>query len=466
MKATDLAEMTAVELLDLYQSGQASPVEATEACLGRIRRYNDTVNAYNFLDEETTLAAARRSEERWRRGAPMGVLDGVPVAIKDMFVTAGWPNRKGSLVVDQGPMPVDAPAIAALKRHGYVPLGRTTAPEFGWKGVTDSRLDGITRNPWNPDKTAGGSSGGSAAAVPLGMGPLALGTDAGGSIRIPAAFCGLVGHKPTHGRLPMWPPSAFYPLAHPGPMTWTVADAALLMMVMEEPDSRDQTLAAPAEDLIEDLDAGVEGLRVAFSPRLGYVDIVEPEVAESVAAAAKVFEELGAVVEEVDPGFSDPLETFNRLFYGGAANALRDLGPEQRAQMDPGLVAVVEWAEKLSMLDYLAAANERLALIEATGVFHRRYDLLLTPALPIRAFKAGVEVPEGWPHERWPTWTPFSYPFNITGQPACSVPCGFTADGLPIGLQVVGARHADALVLRAAHAYQSAQPLTHIRPSL
>lgn len=466
MSATDLAELTAVELLDLYQSGQASPVEATEACLARIRQYNDVVNAYNFIDEETTLAAARRSEERWRRGAPMGVLDGVPVAIKDMFVTAGWPNRKGSLVVDAGPMPVDAPAIAALKRHGYVPLGRTTAPEFGWKGVTDSKLDGVTRNPWDPDKTAGGSSGGSAAAVPLGMGPLALGTDAGGSIRIPAGFCGLVGHKPTHGRLPMWPPSAFYPLAHPGPMTWTVADAALLMMVMEEPDPRDQTLAAPGEDLIEDLDAGVEGLTVAFSPRLGYVDIVDPEVAEAVAAAAKVFEELGAVVEEVDPGFSDPLETFNRLFYGGAANALRDLGPEQRAQMDPGLIAVVEWAEQLSMLDYLEAANQRLALIEAMGMFHRRYDLLLTPALPIPAFKAGLEVPEGWPHERWPTWTPFSYPFNITGQPACSVPCGFTSKGLPIGLQVVGARHADALVLRAAHAYQSARPLTHIRPKL
>jgi aspartyl-tRNA(Asn)/glutamyl-tRNA(Gln) amidotransferase subunit A len=360
---------------------------------------------------------------------------------------------------------VDAPAVAALRRHGAVPLGKTTTPEFGWKGVTDSPLCGPTNNPWDPSRTAGGSSGGSGAAVPLGMGPLALGTDAGGSIRIPAGFCGIVGHKPTHGRVPMWPPSPFAPLAHPGPMTWTVEDTALLMNVIAAPDARDPTLPANHIDFLAALSGGADGLRVAFSVDLGYVRL-DPQVREQVTAAAQVFEELGAVVELVDPGFEDPLEPFGHLFYGGAANALRDLDDAKLAMMDPGLVQVAKEAGKLSMLDYLAAMNARSALIERMSLFHRDYDLLLTPTLPIAAFETDREVPRDWPHERWPTWTPFTYPFNMTGQPACSVPCGFTADGLPIGLQIVGARHHDDLVLAAAHAYQQARPLTERRPKL
>ena len=408
--ANELAAMTALELVELYASREVSPVEVTQACLNQIDQHNDKVNAYNFLDRDTTLAAAGRSEERWRRGTPMGLVDGVPVAIKDMFLTKGWPNRKGSTLISDEPAKVDAPAIAALKRHGYVPLGRTTSPEFGWKGVTDSKLDGVTSNPWDPGKVSGGSSGGSASAVVLGMGPLSLGTDAGGSIRIPAAFSGLVGHKPTHGLCPMWPPSAFYPLAHVGPMTWTVADAALLMDVLAEPDPRDATLPASETIFLDAIDtADLTGVRIAFSPTLGYVDIVEPDVKAAVEAAANVLADLGADIVNQDPGFDDPLEAFNRLFYGGAANALRDIGPDQRKQMDPGLIEVAEWAEGLSMLDYLEASNERAALIEKTSLFHERWDLLVTPALPIEAFEAGREVPEGWPHERWPTWTPFSY---------------------------------------------------------
>jgi aspartyl-tRNA(Asn)/glutamyl-tRNA(Gln) amidotransferase subunit A len=193
---------------------------------------------------------------------------------------------------------------------------------------------------------------------------------------------------------------------------------------------------------------------------------VDPEIAASVAQAVKVLELLGAEVEEVDPSFDDPLESFNVLFYGGAANAVRALDKKQRDLMDSGLMEVVSWAEKLSLLDYTGAMNERAALTERMNLFHKKYDLLLTPSLPIPAFTTGLEVPEDWKQKRWPTWTPFTYPFNMTGQPACSVPCGFTEAGLPIGLQLVGARHQDALVLRAAHAYQQANPLTHIRPEL
>lgn len=465
-EATQIADMTAGEMTAGFATGEFTPTEATQACLDRIHKHNDRVNAYNILNEDFTLDAAHRSTERWRLGTPLGPIDGVPVAVKDIFMTKGWPNRKGSTLTSEQPLDVDAPAIAALRRNGFVPLGRTTTPEFGWKGVTDNPLDGVTSNPWDPTKVSGGSSGGSGAAVPLGMGPLALGTDAGGSIRIPAGFCGVVGHKPTHGLCPMWPPSAFYPLAHVGPMTWTVADTALLLDVLAEPDPRDVTLPncpVSFRDALDQVD--LSGIRIALSPTLGYVD-VDPEVHSAVVATASAFEEAGAVIEICDPGFSDPLESFNRLFYGGAANALRDIGPDDRAKMDPNLIKVAEWASKLSLLEFMEASNERAAITEKMSLFHQKYDLLLTPTLPIPAFDAGLEVPKDWPHDRWPTWTPFTYPFNMTGQPAISVPCGFTSSGLPIGLQIVGPRHADALVLQAAHYYQQTRPLTSIRPEM
>lgn len=462
----EIAELTAVQMLTAFRRGELSPVQAAEACLKRIKDLDHRTHAFSQLREETTLAEARAAELRYQKGQANGLVDGVPVAVKDIFMAEGWPNLKGSRLVDRNkPAEVDAPAVAALKRQGMVTVGRTTTPEYGWKGVTDSPLEGPTGNPWDPARTAGGSSGGSAAAVVLGMGPLALGTDAGGSIRIPAAFSGLVGHKPTHGLCPMWPPSAFYPLAHVGPMAWTVEDTALLMNVLAEPDPRDVTLPSNTIDFQNNLHDGVNGLRIAYSPTLGYVDIVDPQIRDSLDAAAKAFEQLGANVEMVDPGFEDPLEAFDILFYGGAANAMRDLTPEQRKQMDPGLQHVANWAGELSLLDFLGASNVRANLIESTSLFHQKYDLLLTPCLPIPAFAKDREVPENWPHERWPTWTPFSYPFNLTGQPAISVPCGFTDAGLPIGLQVVGARHRDTLVLRAAQAYQQAHPLTNKRPS-
>lgn len=462
----DIADLTALQMRKAFAAGELSPVEAAEACLTRIYALDGRVHAYSQVNEEITLAEARAAEERYRGNRAQGLVDGVPVAVKDIFMAEGWPNLKGSRLTDpHKPCGEDSPAVAALRRHGMVTLGRTTTPEFGWKGVTDSPLEGPTGNPWNPELTAGGSSGGSAAAVVLGMGPLALGTDAGGSIRIPAAFSGLFGHKPTHGLCPMWPPSAFWPLAHVGPMSKTVSDGALLMNVLAEPDPRDPTLAPNRTDFLAELEDGIEGLKIAFSPDLDFDVEVDPEIAAAAADAVRRLENLGARVEEAGPGLTDPLEAFNVLFYGGAANAMRDLGPGERARMDPGLTEVAAWAEGLSLLDYQGALNTRARWIEAMSLFHERYDLLITPTLPIPAFAKGREVPEGWPHERWPTWTPFTYPFNMTGQPAASVPCGFTAGGLPVGLHIVGARHADALVLRAAYAYQQTHDLTANRPA-
>ncbi len=461
----DVADLGAVELADCFRKGELSPVEAATACLERIHRYDGEVNAFCLVDEEVTLRQARESESRYRQGQPRGPIDGVPVAIKDVFLTRGWPTRKGSRTIDpQQPWTVDAPAVAALRRHGAVAVGKTTTPEFGWKGVTDNPVDGITRNPWDPRLTSGGSSGGSGVAVSLGMAALALGTDAGGSIRIPAGFCGIVGFKPTRGRAPMWPGSPFGALAHPGPMTRTVQDCAVLLRVMTEPDPRDTTLPPDGTDFGKGLDDGIAGLPVAFSPDLGYAP-VDPAVAAVVKEAVAVLDNLGACVETVDPRFEPHHEAFSRLFYGGAANALRTLSAADRTLMDPELVAAAEAAAQMSVLDYLAAQNTRSRLIEQMAHFHGRFALLVTPTLPITAFTAGIEVPDGWPHRRWHTWSPFTWPFNLTGQPAISVPCGFTPDGLPVGLQIVGPRHADALVLRTARAFERARPMNR-RPGL
>lgn len=458
---TDLHDLTAVQLLERYGSGDLSPVEATRAALDRIEQIQPTVNAYSRVDGEEALRQAEESAERWRRGEPAGLLDGVPVSVKDILLMRGGPTLRGSRTVrTDGPWDEDAPAVARMRDHGAVFLGKTTTPEFGWKGVTDSPVYGVTGNPYDPGRTAGGSSGGSAAAVALGAGPLSLGTDGGGSVRIPASFCGIFALKPTYGRVPIYPASAFGTLAHVGPMTRDAADSALLMDVISGPDWRDWSQLAPFQGgFREAITAGggsVDGLRVAYSPTLGGSADVDPEVAAAVRRAVDLLAGLGAVVEEIDPGIEDPVEAFHTLWFSGAARVVQPLGQEQWELLDPGLREVCAQGASYSALDYLAAVDVRMALGHAMGRFHSAYDLLVTPTLPITAFEAGVEVPEGSGHTRWTGWTPFTYPFNMTQQPAASVPCGMSASGLPIGVQLVGARHADAVLLRVAHALYGA----------
>ncbi|GAA4832899.1 amidase [Saccharopolyspora rosea] len=449
------ADLTATELLAAYAHGELSPVEATEATLRRIEEADPAVNAYCLVDADRALNQARASEARWARGEPAGKLDGVPTSIKDIFLTKDWPTLRGSRTVDPDQhWTVDAPAVARMREHNAVFVGKTTTPELAWKGVTESPLTGITRNPVDPTRTAGGSSGGAAAAVALGMAPLAIGTDGGGSVRIPASFCGIATLKPTYGRIPHYPASPYGTLAHAGPMTATVADTALLLDVLSEPDSRDwSALPPPTESTADTLDAGVRGLRIAVSTDLGFAT-VDPEIARLVTAAAHTFTELGAIVEEADPGFTDPVEDFHVLWFSGAAKSVEHLTAGQRDQLDPGLHEICRLGLTYTAQDYLEATNTRMLLGQRMGAFHQTYDLLLTPTVPIPPFEAGREVPTGWPGERWTSWTPFTYPFNMTQQPAASIPCGHTSDGLPVGLQIVGPRHSDARILRAARAYE------------
>jgi aspartyl-tRNA(Asn)/glutamyl-tRNA(Gln) amidotransferase subunit A len=457
-----IAYLPIATLLALYRRKELSPVEVIGAVLDRIERYNGVVNAYCHIDAENALRLARESEARWMSGAPMGLIDGVPVGVKDNILVAGMPARFGSTLTSPAPSSHDAPAVARLREQGAIVLGKTALPEFGWKAVGDSPLTGVTRNPWDTRKTPGGSSSGAVAATILGMGAIHLGTDGGGSIRIPAAFTGCYGIKPTRARVPAWPTSPLGTLAHLGPITRSVADAALALSIIAAPDLRDvHAWISPAPDFRSGLDDGVRGTRIAYSPRLGFVDHVDPDVEASVKAAARLFEDFGAHVEKADPDIGgDPIAAWDTLWWSSAASILRSHGERVRDNVDPGLVAGAALGQEISAIDFINAQIKRAEISNAFARFFERYDLLMTPAVPLPAFEAGHNVPPAgdW-GKHWTDWAPFSYPFNLTQQPAASVPCGMTREGLPIGVQIVGAIGADALVLRASWAFEAARPI-------
>jgi aspartyl-tRNA(Asn)/glutamyl-tRNA(Gln) amidotransferase subunit A len=362
----------------------------------------------------------------------------------------------------------DAPVAIRLREAGGILLGKTTTPEFGWKALSDSPLTGATHNPWMIGRTAGGSSAGAAASVAAGMGPLAQGSDGAGSIRIPAAFCGIYGLKPSFGRIPNHPIANNDNTSHLGPLTRTVADAALMLSVMAGPHHLDFTsLEAPPADYVGLLGRGIQGLKVGFSPDLGYLR-VDPEVAQIVQGAAQAFTELGCHVEELDPGFGESNTLIEFFWNAHEAGNLSQHLPQWEGKMDPGLVASIRAGQGFTAVDYLRMRTEKIAFYHRVRAYFDRYDLLLTPSLSVAAFPVFRLQPEHWPQHpwNWMGWGSFSYPFNFTGNPAASVPAGATADGLPVGLQIVGRRFADLTVLQASAAFETARPWAQHRPAL
>lgn len=470
MRADDLCWLSAAELAAAVRTAEVSPVEVARAVLERIERVNPRVNAFCTVAADRALEQARAAEAAVVRGDPLGPLHGVPISFKDLTATAGIRTTFGSKVFEHHVPDEDAPVVERARAAGAVLLGKTNTPEFGCKGVTDNRVFGATRNPWRLDRVAGGSSGGAAAALAAGLGPLAEGSDLAGSIRVPAALCGVVGLKPSVGRVPRYPvPNGWTAFSVVGPMARTVRDTALLLAVMAGPDDRDpSSLPATDDDFARAAEGGIRGLRVAWSADLGYAP-VDPEVRDLCGEAAKAFAGLGAAVDEAHPGFEDPEPLFMDLTAPVRAAACGDYLAEWRDQMDPVLVARIDRAGSATAIDYERASHRRTQLWHTVRRFFDRYDLLLTPATAVAAFSIELQRPTavaGRPVTSPIGWFPFTFPFAMTGQPAISVPCGTTLEGLPVGLQIVGRRFAESTVLRAAAAFEAARPWSARRPEL
>ena len=457
----DLTQANAAELSKLYRRGKASPVEAMKAVLARAEKINPLINALIRIDASESLAAARVSERRWKKGKPLSPIDGVPVSIKELVRVKGWPASMGSKLTDKTPADADAPAVARLREAGAIVFAQSTSSEFGHKGVTDSALNGITRNPWNLERTPGGSSGGAGAAVAAGLGPLAIGTDGGGSVRIPSSFNGLVGLKATYGRVPNWPPTLNGDLSNTGPMCRTALDCALMMNALAQPDIRDPYQLPPDDtDYAKKLGGKLKKLRGAFILRMGDHPI-DIEVAALVTKAAKRFEKLGCTVEEATPPFAyaDASRAFVTHWLTNAQKLL-ELYPEARhGEFDPSLLETATAGRRYTLQDVINAQGVRRELAVAWNLFFAEYDLLLTPTVAVQPFAAGQNLPTGPDGKPNRQWSPYTSVFNLTRHPAGTVPCGLSREGLPIGLHIVSGHFKDALILRAAARYAEAHPL-------
>jgi aspartyl-tRNA(Asn)/glutamyl-tRNA(Gln) amidotransferase subunit A len=447
--APELCRLGAADLARRYAAG-LSPVEVTRAVLDRARQVNERCGAFTFLDADGALTAARASEARWRAGAPLSPIDGVPTTIKDIVYVRGWTVRYGTTAVPGIAAEEDAPSVGLLRAAGAVLVGLTATPEFGWKALTDSTATGITRNPWDLSRTPGGSSGGAAAAAALGAGALHLGTDGGGSIRIPSSFCGIAGLKPTFGRVPAYPASPFGTVAHIGPMARSVEDLALMLDVFSARDLRDWHQSPlpfpPAMPLAERPARGLR-LGVWATPPEGTVD---PSVRALFDRALARLAAAGAVLEEIVLPAADLPALFRTHWFAGAAARLAAVPAERHAAIDPGLQAIAQAGARLSALELIAAHGARATFGASFDRLLAGHDALISPAVTVPPFAAGEEVPPGSGMTRWIEWAGFSYPVNLAQAPACVIPGGVSPEGLPIGLQIVGRRGDDGGVLAIA----------------
>jgi aspartyl-tRNA(Asn)/glutamyl-tRNA(Gln) amidotransferase subunit A len=446
--------LTAIEMLAAYRGGKTSPVAVIEASLAAIR--SDPTNAWVYVAEVESLSAARASEIRWRQGEPLGLLDGVPVGVKDLLAVTGQPMRRGSLAYAANYLPPeDVPIISRLRECGAILIGKTATPDAGCKLDTTSPAHGITRNPFDLALTPGGSSGGSAAALALGHVPIALGTDGGGSIRVPAAYCGVFGLKPSTGRIPA-PVGPFWPHAVTGPMSRTVLDTALAWNVATLPDPRDPyAFAAPPTDWLAEAQRGVSGLNIAIAESFNNIG-ASSELTAALHRAAAILADAGASLTAAEPAWPcDPLAPFMVFWRCMYAASLALLPPPFPERIDPGIQRIVEAAGPITRQEFQAAIQQRDMLALAMSKFHTQYDLLLCPVMPCQPWQAGRATPAPLPEDDW-SWCPFAYPFNLTRQPAASVPLGRDENGLPLAVQVIAAAGRDGLVLRAARAIEAA----------
>ena len=457
--SADFDYMSALEQRRLVASKKVSPVELTKRALERAEATDKKLNSFYFLMEDEALAAAKTAEEAVMKGAPLGVLHGIPFSAKDLMAVGGVRFSSGSRAMADNIAEFDAPAVERAKAEGAVLIGKTTSSEFGCKPVGDSPLTGITRNPWNIEKTPGGSSAGAAASVAAGVTTFGLGTDGGGSVRIPCAFSGLAGIKGSFARVPVWPTSATPTLGHVGPLTRSMNDAALAFTAIAGYDPRDPfSVSGPVPDVLGACDASIKGMRIAWSPTLGYAR-PDPEVVQIVEAAVRKLEDQGAHVELVETVFDeDPAPLWTAEFYAGVGIKLRSFLQEKRDLLDPGVADILEPALSQDMQDYYTKVFARYDLRDKMNTFFDTYDALVSPVLPVASLDVGKDIPDHLTDRNLVSWVYYTYPFNLTGQPAAAVCAGIAEDGMPVGIQVAGARLAEATVVSVAAAIERTQP--------
>jgi Asp-tRNA(Asn)/Glu-tRNA(Gln) amidotransferase A subunit family amidase len=460
---------TATELLAAYRAGELSPVEVVRSALEAAERLNGTLNAYLAIDHDGALDAARRAErELTERPDDLGALHGVPVSVKDLEMTRGLVSTSGAAAYASYLPDEDSILVQRLRAAGAVIVGKTNTPLFGLLGEVRNRLGDDGRNPWDPTRTTGGSSGGSAAAVAAGITPLATGTDSAGSINCPAGMCGVVGVKPSHGRVPMIPNAGDALLFNDGgPLARTVADAALMLAALAGHDPRDPvSLRTAPPDFRAAVDGKLPPVRVAFSPDAGH-HAVDPEVAAVAGAAARRFADLGCEPVAETPPVPDPWPIYTPLYLSDARVGLADFVRDHPEEFFPETVDELAAVPPLSAEDYVRAYHELLRFRSTMADFFDRYPLLLTPTTAVAAFPCGqppATIGGRAVRPGWMSYMPFQIMWNMTGQPAASVPAGFTADGLPVGLLIVGPLGREDLVLAAASAYEAAAPWIGNRP--
>ncbi len=468
-QASEICRMDAVTVAARVRAKELSAAEVADAVIAHMEQVEPHVHAFCTAAPDYAREAANRVDAKIAAGEDPGPLAGVPVGVKDLVCTRDLPTVSGSIAYKEFTPEEDDVVVERLKEAGAVILGKTNVPEFGYSGASHNAVFEATRNPWNLDRTPGGSSAGSGASVAAGMGPLAVGSDGGGSVRIPSSFCGLVGVKASMGRVPLYPGcrderypgvSSWEGIEHIGPMTRTVADSALMLSVMAGPDDRDRHSLPDADfEWMPSASGDLKGYRVAYSADWGYA-AVDPEVRRIVGEAVNVFEsDLGCAVEEADPGWDDPYFTFWGLVAAETDLAgMRRLVAEHGAQMTPHLVDFITrpWTAE----DLTNAVIGRKAIVNKMWRFMRNYDFLITPTLACPPFGLYMQGPEIIDRRLVPpfSWLAFTFPMNMTGQPAASVPAGWTEDGLPVGLQIVGRHLDDPMVLRAAAAFETARP--------
>ncbi len=456
---SELGRMSAVEIRQHIVRKELSPVEVAKRALEAAESTQKTLNAFCLLMPEAALAAAKAAEDSVMKGEQLGPLHGIPFSVKDLIAVKDVMYASGSKTMAKNIATVNAPAVERAKAAGGILIGKTTTSEFGCKPVGDNLLTGITRNPWNLEKTPGGSSAGAAASVAAGITPFALATDGGGSIRIPSSFSGLFGIKGHFGRVPVWPTSATPTLAHVGPIARNVQDGALLFSAIAGYDARDPFgVAGEVPDVLSATQAGLKGLRVAFSPTLGYAR-PDKAVAEVVKKAVAKLEDLGCIVEEIDKVFEkDPVDIWTAEFYAGVGIKLRPFVEKQRELLDPAVAEVLEDALSQDMRSYYEKVFERYAFREQMRLFFEKYDILVSPVLPVSSVDVGLNIPKHITDRNLVSWVYYTYPFNLTGQPAGTVCAGLAPDNMPVGLQIVGRAMGEYDVVRLAAAYERSQP--------